>query len=258
MPAISAEGIMLRKYLLRETSYILVIFTRDHGKIRGVLKGARAPYPQFAGNFEIFTRLNCEFYRKKKSGLDLITGLETLDFFLPVRKDIERLTYANYFVELVDIAAADNDPNVALYGALADGLKLLSLEDMSPRRAARIFELNFLAAAGLMPHLEACSSCSKEEMEELHFSVKKGGVLCGPCAAKDAGSFKVLAGTVNFLRKIGGVPMMKARGIKVATAVGKETEKILRSFVQYHVADDVRSLKFLDTITRKGLLEKGH
>ena len=103
-----AEGIILRKYYLRETSYILVVFTKEHGKIRGVLKGVRNPYPQFAGNFEIFTRCRITFYRKKRSAFDLITQCEMEDFFLPIRKDIERLTCANYFIELTDTVAGDS------------------------------------------------------------------------------------------------------------------------------------------------------
>ena len=94
----NAEGVILRKYLLRETSYILVIFTKEFGKIKGVIKGVRNPYPQFAGNFEIFTQCEVLFYRKKKKLIDLITQCETLDYFLTVRKDVESLTYANYFI----------------------------------------------------------------------------------------------------------------------------------------------------------------
>ncbi|MBU1894387.1 MAG: recombination protein O N-terminal domain-containing protein, partial [Candidatus Omnitrophica bacterium] len=57
-----AEGIILKKYFLRETSYIIVAFTKEFGKIKGVIKGIRAPYPQFAGNFEIFTQCRLLFY----------------------------------------------------------------------------------------------------------------------------------------------------------------------------------------------------
>ena len=41
MAGLKAEGVILRKYLLRETSYILKIFTREYGKIKGVIKGVK-------------------------------------------------------------------------------------------------------------------------------------------------------------------------------------------------------------------------
>ena len=154
----NAEGIILRKFFLRETSYILVVFTREFGKIRGVLKGVRAPYPQFAGNYEIFTKCQLLFYRKKKKSLDLITRCEALDFFLPARKDIERLTYANYFIELVDVVTSDYDVNEELYGSLVESLQLLATRS-SAKRVSRIFELKLLKAIGLAPHLEGCVDC---------------------------------------------------------------------------------------------------
>ncbi|MGD2278711.1 MAG: DNA repair protein RecO [Candidatus Omnitrophota bacterium] len=248
----SAEGIILRKFYLRETSYILIVFTKEFGKIRGVLKGVRTPYPQFAGNFEIFTRCQLLFYKKKKRTLDLITRCEALDFFFPVRKDIERLTYANYFIELVDIVTGDHDINEELYDLLVESLQSLATRS-SAKRVSRIFELKLLKTIGLTPRLEECVVCGAVASEGFSLSIKDGGVKCRGCAGGDESCLKVSPGTLNFMRKILASPMSMTSRIKVSREVGKETERVLKRFVRYHVARPVKSLKFLGHLEKAGI-----
>ncbi len=253
MPALSAEGIILRKYFLRETSYILVVFTREFGKIRGVLKGARNPYPQFAGNFELFTKCDLLFYKKKN--MDLITRCEASEFFLPVRKNIERLTYACYFIELIDAVTHDYDVNVELYHILLEGLRLLATE-ASPKRTARIFELKLMDAAGFGPQLEECARCSSSEGKDFWFSINAGGIVCRECIEEKDIYLKISRGTLNFLRRIRGMPFSKTARIKVSRDVGKETEASLKKFIQYYVGRQVKSMKFLEEIEKKRILQK--
>ncbi len=253
MAAQSAEGIILRKYYLRETSYILVVFTREFGKIKGVIKGVRNPYPQFAGDFEIFTRCRLLFYRKKKRPMDLITQCEALESFLPVRKDIERLTYANYFIELVNAVTADHDVNEELYRALLESLRLLGTRS-SAKRICRIFELKLLGTLGLSPQLELCAVCGSPVEEKARFSVKSGGVLCRDCAGRDGAYMNISLGTMNFMRKIQLSSFEKTSRIKVSREVGKETEKILKRFIQYHLNRPIKSLRFLEHLERVGIV----
>jgi len=255
MPALSAEGIILRKYFLRETSYILVVFTREFGKIRGVLKGARNPYPQFAGNFELFAKCDLLFYKKKKKNMDLITRCEASEFFLPVRKDIERLTYACYFIELIDAVTHDYDVNGQLYQILVEGMRLLETE-ASPKRTARIFELKLVDAVGFGPQLEECVRCSSSEGKDFYFSINAGGIVCRECIKQKDIYLKISPGTLNFLRKIRGMPFSKTARIKVSRDVGKETEVSLKKFIQYYIGRQAKSMKFLEEIEKKKILQK--
>lgn len=244
-----AEGIILRKYPLRETSYILVIYTKEFGKLRGVIKGVRGPRSSFGGDLEIFSKCEVLFYKKKRNPLDLITQCEMLEFFLPVRKDLKRITYANYFLELVDITSSDYDVNEELYRTLEKGLRMLS-SSSSARRVSRIFELKFLASLGLSPNLSGCASCGKPAEEAHFFSAKEGGVLCASCRGKDASSFKVSMGTINFMRKIQASEMAKTSIIKVSKEVGKETERALKRFLAYYINRPIKSLRFLESLER--------
>ncbi|MFC1479836.1 DNA repair protein RecO [Candidatus Omnitrophota bacterium] len=252
MPALNAEGIILRKYCLRETSYILVVFTKEFGKIRGVIKGVRAPYPQFAGNFEIFTQCQLLFYRKKKTSMDLITQCEMLDYFLPARKDIERLTYANYFIELVNIVTTDYNANDELYQTLLKSLRMLE-GTSSAKRVGRIFELKLLGAMGLSPQMHECVECGSDIGQRGRFSVLGGGMLCERCVHRDKEALRVSLGTVNFMRKIQTSELEKTSRIKVSKKVGKETEETLKRFLRYYINRPIRSLGFLEQLEKTGI-----
>ena len=251
MAAQKAEGIILRKYFLRETSYILSVFTKEFGKIKGVIKGVRAPYPQFAGNFEIFTQCDLLFYKKKRA-LYLITHCEAVDFFLPLRKDIERLTYANYFIELIDIVAREYDENRELYDLLLESLRLLGTR-ASAKRVSRIFELKLLDHLGMSPYLEECTECGADNENRFRFSVKDGGIICPNCA-QNKRTIKVSPGTIKFMQKILESPIQKTQQIKVSKEVGEEAEEVLRTFIGYHINRPIKSLKFLGDLNKAGVI----
>jgi len=242
------EAIILKKYLLRETSFILSVFTREYGKVLGVIKGVRKPYPQFAGDYEIFTRCHIVFYKKPKS-MDLITQVEGLESFVGIRKDIERLTYANYFIELILLAVKDYDINTLLYDNLVDSLQFLNTET-SAKRVARIFEMKFLQAMGLTPELEVCTLCGKEVAEKIGFNVSSGGVVCDKCFG-DKKTTLISLGTLKFLQKIQKSETKKLANIKVSREVGEEAEKVLLEFIAYYINRPIKSLKFLEKIMQK-------
>ena len=252
MPAQNAEGIILRKYYLRETSYILVVFTKEFGKIQAVLKGVRKPYPQFAGNFEPITRCSLLFYRKQRKQLDLITECSALDPFLAIRKDIEKLTYANYFIELVNIATKDHDVNTQLYLVLAECLKLMS-KDADTKGVKRIFELKFLEALGLSPRVDQCIECGETFSAENSFNVKSGGILCAKCSGARVNSPRVSMGTINFIRKVQSGSFEYGPRIGASGSVAEEVDSLLESFMKYHINYPVKSLKFIEELRRVGI-----
>jgi len=253
MAAENAEGIILRKYYLRETSYILVVFTKEFGKIQGVIKGVRDPYPQFAGDFEIFTRCRLLFYKKKKSALNLITGCEALESFLPVRKDLERLTYANYFVELVNMTTSEGDASGGLYRILVESLRMLATGS-SAKRTSRIFELKLLEALGLAPRFEKCVKCERDVMEGGYFSVSDGGMICKKCRRAGEPGLEISLGTVNFIRKIQTSDLARSFQIKVSKEVGRETEELLKRFLGFHINRPIKSMKFLGELEKIGVI----
>ncbi len=251
MGALKAEGIVLRKYYLRETSYILVVYTREFGKIRGVVKGVRKPFPQFAGNFETFSRCQLLFYRKKKSDLDLITQCEALEYFAAVRKDLEKLMYAGYFAELVDAVTQDHDASEEIFNVLADSLAMLG-RVAGAGNVRRIFEIKLLGALGFSPQVDECVKCASLVEEKSFFSAASGGIMCAKCHGGSREGVPVSLGTIKFMRRIQTTGIDKAEHVKLSREAGSEVERMLEGFVRFQIGRPVKALKVIKEVETFG------
>ena len=249
------EAIVLNARELRETSLIATFYTKDFGKISGVIKGVRGARAQyFGGALEPFAHDAIVFYEKKASGLFLVSQCELINFFWALRGDLERLAYASYLVELLDSATPIGEKSGEIFALLARSLELLC-GSASPRRVARIFEIMLLKRQGMMPELERCVVCGGKVEGEGRFNLKLGGLVCGPCASSSGAAIPILRGTREFMRHIASSDFDRASRIKVAKEVGREVEVILRKFIDYHIERRLNTVAFLTSI--QGCLLKG-
>lgn len=244
-----SEGIILRRQELRETSLILNIYTRDFGKIKGIVRGVRGSRGQGSsgGSLELFSYDEIVFYERKRSDIYTVSQCDLVEFFLPIRESLEKLAYANYIIELVDSVTALGDKNPQVFGLLLNSLKLLAGES-SPRRVTRIFEIKFLHLLGLMPTLELCANCGNRVDAGAKFSFRHGGLICKACLAVDSQARPILQGTVKFIEHIRTSPFDRLARVKVAAEVGKELEGILRKYLDFHIERRLKTLEFLKEI----------
>jgi len=260
----TTDAIILRERDLRETSLLVTFYTRDFGKIKGLIKGVRGPKGPLGYQVQVFTLNKIVFYESKKADIHIVSQCDLTDFFEDIRKDIVKTGYAYYFVELVDALTESNEKSAEIFELLLNSLNLLK-GDASPKRVARILEIKLLALSGVMPRLDACVSCGAEintnkrdlprtvphngTGARVRFSYKFGGLLCAKCASQDVSSRRILAGTVNFIDHIERAPYEKAENIKVSKDVGEELEEIMSKFLAYQLDTQLKSLEFLSKIT---------
>lgn len=250
MPIQKSDAIVLRRQDLRETSLIITLFTKDFGKIKGIVRGVRGPHAQYGGgSLEIFAHDEVVFYDRKKADVFTISQCDLLEFFDPIRQSLERLAYANYIIELLDSVTSLGDTNQCVYDLLLNSLTLLSGQ-ASPKRVARIFEIKLLGLLGMMPTLTTCAFCGKRIEVDAKFSVAHGGLICKSCLDKDSNALPIMAGTVKFIEHIRSLPFEKVERIKVANTVGRELESVLRKFLDYHIERRLKSVEFIREIEK--------
>jgi DNA repair protein RecO (recombination protein O) len=118
------EAVILRHSDWGEADRLLVIYTRQKGKVRAVAKGARKMRSRKAGHIEPFTHVSLQL--AKARGPMIVTDAETLDAYQPIREDLVRTGYAAYVIELVDrFTFEDESENLDIFSLLTDTLKLL-------------------------------------------------------------------------------------------------------------------------------------
>ncbi|MBL7091852.1 MAG: DNA repair protein RecO [Candidatus Omnitrophica bacterium] len=239
-----SEAIVLKTWSFRETSLIVNLFTKDFGKIGGLIKGIRQAPQRYGGLPLVFSRSSIVFYERPKRDLNLVTQCDAEEQFLPIRRDLEKTNYANYFLELLDAVTFDYDKNEGLFELTVDSLKALCLEQES-WRIARIFEIRLLNLSGFKPRLDSCVNCQRRITAEGRFSSILGGILCPRCFACDSRAKATLRGTLASIDYIEKSSWQKALHLKIAPDIASELVTILTSFLDIHLDKRIKSRKFL-------------
>ena len=94
------EAVVLRRIDFGEADRVLVLFTRERGKLAVVAKGVRRLSSRMAGHLELFTQ--SELQLAKGANLDVVTQAETRDPFRALREDLTR----NGFSQIVSAAGS--------------------------------------------------------------------------------------------------------------------------------------------------------
>ncbi|MFN2216684.1 MAG: DNA repair protein RecO, partial [Anaerolineales bacterium] len=88
------EAVILKHSDWGESDRMLVIMTRQKGKLRAVAKGARKMRSRKAGHVEPFMHVSLQLARGK--GPFIVTDAETIDAYQPLRDDLLLTGYASY------------------------------------------------------------------------------------------------------------------------------------------------------------------
>jgi len=148
------EAILLKKRDLRETSFILTFFTRDFGKVHGVLKGARGARARSGLTPLFFSLAQIVYYEKKKSDFFIISQCEPQKSFLNILKEWDRASIAYYMLELVDVFIEPGEASEEIFENLLNSLNALD-DRKEPGAVARLFEVRLLKSLGLWPGSES-------------------------------------------------------------------------------------------------------
>jgi DNA repair protein RecO (recombination protein O) len=259
MSATKSLAFVLRKRDYRDTSLLVDLYTREWGRIRGVVKGIRAQpmraWAGFGSTLEPFSLNEVLFYRRRKGGdLHLVTQAELVDLFPALREDLERFASACYCVELVSELVESDESSPEIFELIRDTLKFLS-GGASAKRASRIFEIKLFDRLGLMPEVKKCVYCGKEPAEAAYFDAAAGGLCCRDCdgahrsgARRAAGSprLPVSRGTLHFIDHARRAPVAELTSVKVSQEVGAELERVLRRFTDFHLSHKLKSLVFME------------
>ncbi len=252
MAAETTLAYVLRTQDYRDTSLLATFYTLGHGKVKAIIKGGRDAKFRMGSTLEPFSLNEILIYKRRRGGdLHMVTGADLIDRFEPVRRDLEKLGTASYFMELLDqMAEAEAHPEV--FYLISDALKFLA-DGHSPKRTARIFEVKLLKALGFMPELGQCVHCGSKEFEEIYFAVGSGGIVCGKCRSAEAPLVMIPKGVISFLEQAMKRTFQELGPFKVNQEVGEKLERMMRQFLNHHLAYAPKSLLFLDKVTQAGV-----
>ncbi|MFP3900329.1 MAG: DNA repair protein RecO [Acidimicrobiia bacterium] len=226
------RAVVLRTHKLGESDRIVVLLTRDHGKVRAVAKGIRKTKSRFGGRLEPPGHVAVLLYRGRE--LDIVSQAESIDHFRDLRDDLDRLGRAITMLEATDQIALDREPNPPLYDMLVGALRTLAGTD-APLVVAAFF-LKLLALEGFRPQVEGCVACG-DEGPLVSWAIEEGGLRCtahrqGPAVSPAA---------VAVLQRILGGRLGEALG-ETRGPVVSEVDHLAVRALEHHLERRLRSV----------------
>lgn len=137
-------GFVLHTYPFKETSVVAEIFTRGHGRVALIARGARRPASSLRGLVQPFTPLLLSWFGKHE-----LKTLHAAEWQGGINAPQGRgLMCGFYLNELLLRMLARGDPHEALYDRYLETLGMLAGERADFERILRRFEKNLLADIG--------------------------------------------------------------------------------------------------------------
>ena len=88
MPTVTDNAICIRRWDYSETSQTVSLFMRDHGLVRGIVKGAKRAGGGFDGGVDVLTHGQVVMILTPSRELATVTAWHVLEVFRPLRERV--------------------------------------------------------------------------------------------------------------------------------------------------------------------------
>lgn len=242
-----AEGLVLRSYRMSGSSKVVVVFTKEGGKLKFAAKGARRPKSKFGASLEPITWGVYDYFRREGRELQSLVEADILNPFAGIKVEYRRLVYASVICDLLNGATTDEDRNPALLNSAVVCLLWLETVLLSAVELPLwAFQLKAVALLGYRIHLIDCVKCGGVLPGNLVcFSPEQGGTVCAKCAT---GELELKRSTIDFLQNLEQCRPEEIDTSKFNAVEHPKVRRALRTFLTYYVEGGYRakSFEFLD------------
>ncbi len=244
--AYQTEAVVLKSTPVGEGGLIVTLYSKDTGKLRAVVRGARKPTSKMVGHLEPLNRVQLALARAGHGGLDTVTQGQVLESFATLKASLEPLSRAIYLAELIDGFGTEGSPSPELYALLVDTLRVL---DGSHRDelTLRYFELHLLNLSGFMPELYRCVECREELSPGLHrFTPEAGGALCLRCTPPRARIMSLSLQAIKVMRFLDRSDLPDIARFQVHGELEEELKSLLGATLKYWLDKEIQSKRFME------------
>ena len=246
-------SIILSTTPFRESSLLLYLFTREHGRIhalaKGIRKGDRRGVPVERGYL-----IEHMTYMRPHRDLQQVTDCHIREHFPAIRGDLEKTAVRDVLFDLALGAIKVTDPHPELFDYMAGFLGML--ERMCPGGGALLLHLSkmifgFAGHLGVGVDFSGCGRCGKSfgEHGTAWLTIDRGMVRCDDCSPTQARTDRFLPGSIAAFFGCFGEP----DSFPPPRLTDKESMGVLRlacEYCRYHL--DIRrhleSLSFIEQL----------
>jgi DNA repair protein RecO (recombination protein O) len=244
----NAEAIVIRSRDFDEADKILVLLTREEGKVQAVARGARRPRSRYSAAAQLFTQVNAGLFHGRN--LDTLSQIEIVESFRNLREDLVRMAYGSYVCELMDEMIKEKQRHESTYLLLLTTLHLLNALELEPESILRAYELKLLSMLGFRPSFETCVVCGNTPSATpvVRFAPALGGVLCPTCPSEGEVVHRLSRGTLETMKRLLDGDIRKAHMIRIGGDMLREMDRTMTDYIAARTERKLKSKEFLDTL----------
>lgn len=248
MALYNVEALVIRVRDLGEADKILVLLTREEGKVEAVARGARRPRSRFAAASQLFTQIQAGLFHGRS--LDTLSQVEIMESFRHMREDLLRMAYGTYVCEVMDEMVKEKQRQESAYLLLLTTLHLLNNPELDPEPIRRAYELKLLSLLGFRPSLEQCVVCGGDPgaAPQVRFAPALGGVICPTCPSEGEVVHRITRGTLETMKRLLAGDIRRAHMIRITGETGAELDRVLGDYIVARIERPIKSKKFLDSL----------
>ena len=243
-----ASGLIVRTHDWSETSRIVVVWTRQLGKVRLLAKGGRRLKSNFEVALDLLTVCSIVWLRKPSAGgLEILTEARAEERFPALRRNLKALNAGYYIAELMGEGTQDYDPHPGLYDASLAALRQLGESESATLGIVGWFEWAWLRESGHLPITHACVQCARlrSNLEApASFTVAGGGIICPACRSAFRDARELDADCLNYLAGLEQYAPETWSNLKPVPR--RQARQILSDSVIHHLGKMPRLLSFLN------------
>ena len=154
MALLTTEALVLRGFKLGETSKVVVLLTRERGKVRAVARGARGGRPRYQSALEPLSEVRVTLYGRQGADLLRLGQAELLhSAFRAGTRSLDAALFLSGCAELLDAFSSEGEAEEKVY-RLALAVVQAAEKGASPELLGRYLEAWLLKLHGLYPPLD--------------------------------------------------------------------------------------------------------
>lgn len=192
------KGLVIREQTIGESDRLVTLLTADFGLVKAFVRRAKQIKSRLNSATTLFAYSDFSLYRSKDAFV--VDDASPIEVFFGLRKDIDRLTLAQYFAQLAYEMSAEEQPEEELLRLTLNSLHLLCKGEKSLAQIKAVFEFRALCLGGYMPSILACDNCGTYETEMMYFDTLEGKIYCENCPK--TGADRVPKNVITALRYI--------------------------------------------------------
>ena len=143
------KAIIFKSVDYQESSKVVTMFTREHGKIALMVRSAKKPKSKFSGLIEIGNILDVVYYYKSSRSVQFLSEASYATKNRNLRNNFEKMATMTSAIELISQLLHDNEVNKPLFDFTEKMLSWLNETDIHPPKLFPYLQVRLSELTGI-------------------------------------------------------------------------------------------------------------